>query len=58
VRNLDNGGVEVAAQGSAEAIAILRAAVEQGPPGAVVRDVIERPPAVSAEFPSPFTVIR
>jgi acylphosphatase len=58
VRNLDSGGVEIAAQGTDEAIAGLRAAVEQGPPGAVVRHVIERPPVAAAEFPSPFTVIR
>jgi acylphosphatase len=58
VRNLDSGGVEVAAKGSDEALATLLAAVREGPPGARVSRVIERSRTPVGEFPSPFTVMR
>ena len=58
VRNLASGGVEIAAQGSDDAIAGLIAAVEQGPPGAKVRQVIRREATTLTDFPVPFTVLR
>lgn len=39
VRNNADGSVELAASGSAEAIARLEAAVREGPPGAAVSDL-------------------
>ena len=39
VRNAANGGVEVVAEGSPEALSELLAELQQGPPGGWVRDV-------------------
>ena len=39
VRNSANGGVEVVAEGSAEALVELLTELREGPPGAWVRDV-------------------
>ena len=46
VRNLDDGGVEVVADGTADAIAVLREALQRGPSGAHVHaldDLAESP---------------
>jgi acylphosphatase len=47
VRNLDDGDVEVLAEGAPEAIAALIAWCRKGPPHALVTDVdvVEEPPA-------------
>ena len=58
VRNRDDGGVEIAADGTDEAIAELVSAAKTGPPGARVDDVSELSLAGIDELPRPFTVIR
>jgi acylphosphatase len=62
VMNRPDGGVEVVAEGPAEAIAALRAAIEEGPPGArvdLVRDASEAGGAPSGgPLPRPFGVRR
>jgi acylphosphatase len=46
VRNRPDGSVEVEAEGSAEALANFRVALEKGPPGSRVAKVSESPAAV------------
>ena len=58
VRNLENGDVEVAASGPEPALSELMALLEQGPPGASVREVRRRQPPADADYPTPFTVWR
>jgi len=58
VRNRDDGGVEIAAHGTDEAIAELLSAARAGPPGARVDHVSELSPTGLDELPRPFTVIR
>jgi len=62
VLNRPDGGVEVVAEGRAEAIAQLRAAIEQGPPGArvdLVRDASGADTDPGEEpLPRPFGVRR
>jgi acylphosphatase len=58
VRNLENGNVEVAAAGDGAALAALAAALERGPAGAEVRDVVHYPPDPDAEYPKPFSIRR
>ena len=58
VRNLENGNVEVAAAGDGPALASLVAAVERGPSGAEVREVVHHRPPTDAEYPNPFTIRR
>ncbi len=45
VRNLEDGGVEVYASGSAEQLARLAALLQRGPRGALVQAVEEQPAA-------------
>lgn len=58
VRNLQNGNVEVAASGPEIALSALLAAVQDGPPGAVVQEVLHRQPPPDADYPRPFSVRR
>lgn len=58
VRNRDDGGVDIAADGTDSAIAELLSAVRTGPPGARVDHVSELSPAGLDDLPRPFTVIR
>lgn len=58
VRNLDDGGVEIAASGPDEAVADLLSAVEQGPPGARVHEVLRRDAPPTLQLPKPFSVLR
>ena len=57
VLNRPDGSVEVVAEGSDDAIAKLRATIEQGPRGARVDDV-QSLPDVGDELPKPFGVHR
>lgn len=58
VRNNQDGSVELEAGGPPLALARLRAAVTEGPAGARVEIVDERPASTDAELPFPFTVDR
>ena len=58
VRNNADGSVEVIAQGSSAALARLRAAVRQGPPGARVDDIEESQLGSGEPLPLPFMVDR
>jgi len=58
VRNLDSGGVEIAAAGPDPAMSAFLAAVNQGPPGALVRHVVKLSPVQDSDLPNPFTIIR
>ncbi len=57
MRNLEDGLVEVHAEGPLTAVAALRALLFEGPPGASVVHVEERHP-VRGLLPNPFTIIR
>ena len=58
VRNNPDGSVELEAGGLAPALARLREAVTDGPAGARVETVDERPVSPDAELPFPFKVDR
>jgi len=55
-RNLCDGRVEVYAIGAAEHHSKLRAAVERGPSGAVVREVIEEPATIDPQYAKAFVI--
>ena len=57
VKNRPDGSVEVAAEGSADAIEALRVAVHGGPPGARV-DGVEELPQIGETLARPFGVQR
>lgn len=57
VRNNADGSVELEAEGTEDALARLRAAVGEGPAGAIV-DAVEDRPADGRQLPQPFTVHR
>ena len=56
VRNLDDGCVEIAAQGEPSAIDALIAAAGEGPRGARVAEVTALSPPAATEYPTPFAV--
>lgn len=58
VRNLDDGDVELAAAGPAEAIGKLLSAVREGPPGSRVDEVIELAAPEPATLHLPFEIER
>ena len=58
VQNRPDGSVEVVATGSAEALATLRGLLQQGPPNALVAEVLEDTSPLSAHAPPhSFTVL-
>ena len=57
VRNLDDGSVEVAADGNDESIEAFRRALHQGPAGATVTQLDELPPHQDA-LARPFVIQR
>jgi acylphosphatase len=57
VRNGDGGTVQVRAAGPSTALAALRAALAEGPPGAVVTRIDEGAPTLEP-LPDPFEIIR
>jgi acylphosphatase len=58
VRNRPDGKVELAASGSAAALAELESAVTSGPPGAQVQTVTRLAQLSSDSFQSPFAIVR
>jgi acylphosphatase len=52
VRNLDDGGVEIHAQGDAEAMVRYEIAIRRGPRSARVDDVLVEPAPPSTDFHS------
>ena len=58
VRNLDDGSVELAANGPDDAIATFIGAVRDGPPGARVERVVEIDAGGLGDLPKPFAVIK
>ena len=58
VRNLEGGGVEVAAAGAAEAVERFTHIVTHGPPGAIVRQVAQLAPVDEASLSRPFAILR
>ena len=58
VRNMDDGGVELAASGAAAALEQLVSAVREGPPGAIVRNVEHLAPIAEQSLSRPFTILR
>ena len=57
VRNLADGGVEVAADGPGPDIEWLRSQLSRGPEGATV-DAVDDVSGTSGELPRPFAIIR
>lgn len=58
VRNSRNGKVELAASGSAAALAQLESAVRAGPAGAHVENINRLAPIAADSLESPFTIVR
>jgi acylphosphatase len=58
VKNLPDGGVEVAAFGTDDNIAALRSDLKRGPEGAVVSSIDEVQESEVAELERPFSIIR
>ena len=58
VRNLPDGCVELAAEGSSEALSALVAAVREGPLGADVKDVIVLQAQAVEPLQIPFAALR
>jgi acylphosphatase len=58
VRNRPDGKVEIAAGGSATALAQLESAVGSGPPGAQVQKINRLAPLTADSLDSPFTISR
>lgn len=58
VRNLSSGNVECTAAGDSAAVEEFLAELRQGPPGAVVKQVISLSPPANPELPHPFTILK
>ena len=58
VRNRPDGKVEIAASGSADALAELESAVTDGPPGAQVQKVSRLSDVPADSLRSPFGIVR
>lgn len=58
VRNLSSGNLEIAASGSEHSVQRLLALVREGPPGALVKQIITLVPQPSLELPYPFTILK
>lgn len=58
VRNGQDGKVEIAASGSADALAELESAVTDGPPGAQVQKVSRLSDIPADSLKSPFGIVR
>jgi acylphosphatase len=58
VKNRPDGNVEIAAAGTAEALAKLESAVASGPPGAQVQNVSRLPHIAPDSLLSPFAIVR
>lgn len=58
VRNLRDGTVEVAAEGDAGQLELLRRELRRGPDGARVEDLVEIPDPPEQPLASPFGILR
>jgi acylphosphatase len=58
VRNLSSGNLECTAAGAAPALDEFMQLLREGPPGAVVKQVISLTPPANPELPSPFTILK
>ncbi|HEY8853496.1 MAG TPA: acylphosphatase [Gemmatimonadaceae bacterium] len=58
VRNRPDGNVEIAASGTADALAQLESAVTSGPPGAQVQKVSRLSEVSADSLQSPFSIVR
>jgi len=58
VANRPDGSVELAASGSQDALARLREAVRQGPPGARVTELVSLEPPAAGDLERPFAILR
>jgi acylphosphatase len=58
VRNSPDGNVEIAASGTADALAQLESAVTSGPPGAQVQKVSRLSEIPADSLQSPFSIVR
>jgi len=58
VRNLEDGSVEVAAEGDEPQIELLRSELQKGPSGAIVKAVEDVEATPPQPFESPFGIIR
>lgn len=58
VRNLSSGNVECTAAGPHEAVELFLAELRQGPPGAVVKQIINLAAPANPELPQPFTILK
>ena len=58
VKNLPDGGVELEAEGTGDALSALVAAVRVGPPGSHVRDVITLQAEAVEPLQVPFVALR
>jgi acylphosphatase len=58
VKNLDGGEVEIVASGPDTVMSDFLAAVREGPPGAMVRDIVPLAPVSAAHLPRPFAIVR
>ncbi|MCC6319552.1 MAG: acylphosphatase [Gemmatimonadaceae bacterium] len=58
VRNLSSGNLECTAAGSPVAIEEFVGILRQGPPEAVVKQVITLTPPHNPELPMPFTILK
>lgn len=56
MRNEPDGAVEVAAVGTPEAVAALRRALLEGPPGARVDELRDLPTGDVGDLPNPFII--
>lgn len=58
VANRPDGSVELSAAGTDDALAHLEAQVRQGPPGAMVQELVTVDAPAEAELPKPFVIQR
>ena len=58
VRNLSSGNLECTAAGAGPALDELMGLLREGPPGAVVKQIINLTPPANPELPSPFTILK
>lgn len=58
VRNLEDGGVEVAASGDEQQVELLRSELQRGPSGAMVKSVDDVDGPLREPLETPFEIVR
>ena len=58
VKNLEDGSVEIAAEGEEPQIDLLRTELQRGPSGAIVKVIEDVDTGLAEPFESPFGIIR